>query len=98
MKSPVVKRSIVVGGHKTSISLEEAFWGSMNEISAERSVTLSKLVGEIDSSRQLARSSLSSKRESPPGAESLLTKNQSCSEYQNCLNLRFPTVSAESRQ
>jgi len=52
MKSPVVKRSIVVGGHKTSISLEEAFWGSMKEISAERSVTLSKLVGEIDSSRQ----------------------------------------------
>ncbi|HEV7877982.1 ribbon-helix-helix domain-containing protein, partial [Bradyrhizobium sp.] len=26
MKSPVVKRSIVVAGHKTSVSLEEAFW------------------------------------------------------------------------
>jgi predicted DNA-binding ribbon-helix-helix protein len=52
MKSPVVKRSIVVGGHKTSVSLEEAFWNCMKEISAERRATLSELVGEIDSSRQ----------------------------------------------
>ena len=51
MKSPVVKRSIVVGGHKTSVSLEEAFWNSMKEISQERSVTLSELVGEIDTNR-----------------------------------------------
>jgi predicted DNA-binding ribbon-helix-helix protein len=52
MKSPVVKRSIVVGGHKTSVSLEEAFWNSMKEISGIRSMTLSELVGEIDTARQ----------------------------------------------
>ena len=52
MKSPVVKRSIVVAGHKTSVSLEEAFWNGMKEISSERSMTLSELVGEIDSKRQ----------------------------------------------
>jgi predicted DNA-binding ribbon-helix-helix protein len=52
MKSPVVKRSIVVGGHKTSVSLEEAFWNGMKEISALRDMTLSELVGEIDSNRQ----------------------------------------------
>ena len=52
MKSPVVKRSIVVGGHKTSVSLEEAFWNSMKEISAERAMTLSELVGEVDGARQ----------------------------------------------
>jgi len=51
MKSPVVKRSIVVAGHKTSVSLEEAFWNGMKEISHERSVTLSELVGEIDTNR-----------------------------------------------
>ena len=51
-KSPVVKRSIVVGGHKTSVSLEAAFWNGMKEISAARSVTLSELVGEIDTARQ----------------------------------------------
>jgi predicted DNA-binding ribbon-helix-helix protein len=52
MKSPVAKRSIVVGGHKTSVSLEEGFWSSMKEICHERSVTVSELVGEIDSNRQ----------------------------------------------
>ena len=51
MKSPVVKRSIVVGGHKTSVSLEAAFWISMKEICALRSMTLSELVGGIDTNR-----------------------------------------------
>ena len=52
MKSPVVKRSIVVGGHKTSVSLEEAFWSGMKDIAGERGNTLSDLVSEIDGSRQ----------------------------------------------
>jgi predicted DNA-binding ribbon-helix-helix protein len=52
MKSPVVKRSIVVAGHKTSVSLEEAFWNGMKDISHERNLTLSELVGEIDGKRQ----------------------------------------------
>jgi len=52
MKSPVVKRSIVVAGHKTSVSLEEAFWSGMKEIALLRSLTLSELVGEIDGGRQ----------------------------------------------
>jgi predicted DNA-binding ribbon-helix-helix protein len=52
MKSPVVKRSIVVAGHKTSVSLEEAFWNGMKEIASLRGLTLSELVGEIDGGRQ----------------------------------------------
>ncbi len=52
MKSPVVKRSIVVAGHKTSVSLEEAFWSGLKEISALRNTTLSELVGEIDRARK----------------------------------------------
>ncbi|HEX7792232.1 MAG TPA: ribbon-helix-helix domain-containing protein [Afipia sp.] len=52
MKSPVVKRSIVVAGHKTSVSLEEAFWNGMKEIASARNLTLSELVGEIDGGRQ----------------------------------------------
>ena len=51
MKSPVVKRSIVVAGHKTSVSLEEAFWHGMKEISGLHNKTLSEQVGEIDSNR-----------------------------------------------
>ena len=52
MKSPVVKRSIVIAGHKTSVSLEDAFWKGLKEIAAERSVTLSELVASIDADRQ----------------------------------------------
>jgi predicted DNA-binding ribbon-helix-helix protein len=51
MKSPVVKRSIVLGGQKTSVSLEEAFWIGMKEVAGQRSMTLSELVGEIDTNR-----------------------------------------------
>ena len=51
MKSPVTKRSVVVGGHKTSVSLEEAFWDGLKEISGSRNTTLSGLISEIDSNR-----------------------------------------------
>ena len=53
MKSTVVKRSIVVAGHKTSVSLEDAFWNGLKEIVRERHMTLSELVAEIDAQRQL---------------------------------------------
>jgi len=52
MKSPVLKRSIVIAGHKTSVSLEEAFWRGLKDIAVNRRVTLSDLVGTIDAERQ----------------------------------------------
>jgi predicted DNA-binding ribbon-helix-helix protein len=52
MKSPVVKRSIVIAGHKTSVSLEDAFWKGLKEIASGRDATLSELVASIDSDRQ----------------------------------------------
>jgi predicted DNA-binding ribbon-helix-helix protein len=52
MKSPVVKRSIVIAGHKTSVSLEDAFWKGLKEIAAARDITLSDLVSTIDSERR----------------------------------------------
>lgn len=58
MKSSVVKRSIVVAGHKTSVSLEDAFWRGLKEIASSRAQTLSELVGLIDSGR--AQGNLSS--------------------------------------
>jgi predicted DNA-binding ribbon-helix-helix protein len=51
MKSPVVKRSIVIAGHKTSVSLEDAFWRGLKEIAAGRDTTLSELVASIDGGR-----------------------------------------------
>ena len=52
MKSPVVKRSIVIAGHKTSVSLEDAFWKGLKEIASGRDMTLSDLVAAIDAERQ----------------------------------------------
>jgi predicted DNA-binding ribbon-helix-helix protein len=52
MKSPVVKRSIVIAGHKTSVSLEDAFWRGLKDIATSRRMTLSDLVGSIDSERK----------------------------------------------
>jgi predicted DNA-binding ribbon-helix-helix protein len=52
MKSPVVKRSIVIAGHKTSVSLEDAFWKGLKEIAGGRDMTLSDLVSTIDSDRR----------------------------------------------
>ena len=51
MKSSVVKRSIVIDGHKTSVSLEDAFWDDLKKIARTRSLTLSKLVATINASR-----------------------------------------------
>jgi predicted DNA-binding ribbon-helix-helix protein len=52
MKSPVVKRSIVIAGHKTSVSLEDAFWKGLKDIANERGMTLSEMVATIDSERR----------------------------------------------
>ena len=52
MKSPVVKRSIVLRGHKTSVSLEDEFWKGLKEIAGKRLMTLSVLVDGIDGQRQ----------------------------------------------
>ena len=53
MKSLVVKRSIVIAGHKTSVSLEDAFWKGMKEIASSRDLTLSDVVTDIDSGRAI---------------------------------------------
>jgi predicted DNA-binding ribbon-helix-helix protein len=51
MKSPVVKRSIVIASHKTSVSLEDAFWSGLKEIAGDRDATLSGLVDAINTER-----------------------------------------------
>jgi predicted DNA-binding ribbon-helix-helix protein len=54
MKSPIIKRSIVIAGHKTSVSLEDAFWRGLKEIARAQRTTLSNMVGEIDKARSQA--------------------------------------------
>lgn len=55
----VVKRSIAIQGHRTSISLEQPFFDALVEIAASRSMSLAQLVAEIDESRS-RQSNLSS--------------------------------------
>jgi hypothetical protein len=54
LKSSVTKRSIVIAGHKTSVSLEDQFWDSLKEIARERGTTLAALVAAIDGNREHA--------------------------------------------
>jgi predicted DNA-binding ribbon-helix-helix protein len=52
MSSPVIKRSIVIAGHKTSVSLEDEFWRGLKEIANTRKLTLSDMVALIDTGRR----------------------------------------------
>ena len=54
MRSQVAKRSIVIAGHKTSVSLEDEFWDSLKEIARERGMSLMELVAAIDGDRKHA--------------------------------------------
>jgi predicted DNA-binding ribbon-helix-helix protein len=47
----VVKRSVMVGGHKTSVSLEDAFWISLKDIAVRNDMSLSGLLATIDRHR-----------------------------------------------
>jgi predicted DNA-binding ribbon-helix-helix protein len=54
----VVKRSLVIAGHRTSVSLEDAFWRRLRLIAAERGLSLNRLAAIVDASR--GRANLSS--------------------------------------
>jgi predicted DNA-binding ribbon-helix-helix protein len=51
MKSLVVKRSVSINGHKTSVSLEEGFWEGVKEIARLNGKTTQDLIGDIERSR-----------------------------------------------
>ncbi len=50
-RSGVVKRSLSIAGHATSISLEEPFWQALKAIAGRRKLSLAALVAEIDRAR-----------------------------------------------
>jgi predicted DNA-binding ribbon-helix-helix protein len=54
VKSRVSKRSIVIAGHKTSVSIEDEFWNSLKQIARERGMTVAELVAAIDRDREHA--------------------------------------------
>jgi predicted DNA-binding ribbon-helix-helix protein len=66
MNSTVRKCSIIIGRHRTSISLEDDFWACVRQIARERPTTASEFIGMIDAGRMAATSH-------PPSAYSFST-------------------------
>jgi len=61
---PPVKRSIEIAGHKTSISLEPAFWDLLRQVAAREGIPINALVARIDAERLEA--------DTPPGLASAI--------------------------
>jgi predicted DNA-binding ribbon-helix-helix protein len=53
-KSLVLKRSIMIDCHRTSVRLEDDFWNALRDIAHKRSETLSQLIASIDRNREFA--------------------------------------------
>jgi len=51
MPTTVKKRSVVVGGHRTSISLEQAFWEALQQMASRDGKTINQMVSDIDAAR-----------------------------------------------
>ncbi len=51
MKSAIVKRSVVIGGQKTSVSLEDSFWSALKDLAREQNVPLCELINNINGQR-----------------------------------------------
>jgi predicted DNA-binding ribbon-helix-helix protein len=87
MEPAVKKRSVVVGGHKTSTSLENEFWEALREIAQSQQMSLSKLPAAIKAEQR--QNSLSSairvfvlnhyrKHSRPPQLAASFILNQAC--------------------
>lgn len=50
-RSPIVKRSVVINGHKTSVSIEQEFWQELKAMATARKIAMGKLIDEIDIAR-----------------------------------------------
>ncbi len=51
MAAGIVKRSVSIAGHRTSISLEEPFWEGLREIAERETISVQALIGRIDAER-----------------------------------------------
>jgi predicted DNA-binding ribbon-helix-helix protein len=58
MNTGIVKRSVAIAGHRTSVSLEQSFWDELKRLAQERGVSVNALIADIDARR--ARTNLSS--------------------------------------
>lgn len=98
LRSMVVKRSLLVGGHRTSVSLEGAFWDELRAIARERNVSVSQLVGRIDRDREHANLSSAIRvfvfehhRNLHPAGSGIDVQKKSC--QIECARWRTPSLS-----
>ena len=54
MKSPIIKRSVVIHGHKTSVSLEQPFWDAFRDLAEAERISTSALLRKVDAERDQA--------------------------------------------
>jgi predicted DNA-binding ribbon-helix-helix protein len=52
MSPPLRKRSVMIAGHSTSLTLEEAFWRELHSVARLRGISVNALVATIDATRQ----------------------------------------------
>lgn len=46
------KRSVVIAGHKTSVSLEPEFWDALKEIASNRGISVNQIVRDVDTNHE----------------------------------------------
>lgn len=51
MAGTIRKRSVIVAGHRTSVSLEPEFWTALRDIAEQRGLSINALVAEVDKGR-----------------------------------------------
>jgi predicted DNA-binding ribbon-helix-helix protein len=52
MARPIRKRSVMIAGHPTSLTLEEPFWEDLRAVAKRRGVSLNALIGTVDAERR----------------------------------------------
>lgn len=52
MDGTIQKRSVIIAGHRTSVSLEPEFWAALKDIAQQRGRSINELVTEVDSHRR----------------------------------------------
>jgi predicted DNA-binding ribbon-helix-helix protein len=57
LSAPVKKRSVVIAGHTTSVTLEDPFWNALKAQSAKEGIALGALIDRVDQMRQVSLSS-----------------------------------------
>ncbi len=57
VSAAVIKHTVMIAGHSTSVSLEQPFWDELNTIAKEQRMTVAELIEAIDTARQTNLSS-----------------------------------------